>query len=117
LEALPAAADGSRRLRYTNPATGGAVMSTLDCYLLGLEKGRRTRRVRSNANVACVVAEGEGSSTIGEHRVRWEKNDIFTLPHGQWASHEAATPGTKLFQITDREILRRLDLLREEAAD
>ena len=117
LEALPPVADGSRRLRYTNPVTGGAVMSTLDCYLLGLEKGRPTRGVRSNANAACVVAEGEGTSTIGEQRLRWEKNDIFTLPHGQWASHQAASAGAKLFQITDREILRRLDLLREEAAD
>jgi gentisate 1,2-dioxygenase len=114
LAALPRAADGSRRVRYTNPMTGGAVMATLDCYLLGLEKGRDTRGVRSNANVACVVAEGEGASTIGEQTIRWSRNDIFTLPQGEWASHKAATADAKLFQITDREILRRLDLLREE---
>jgi gentisate 1,2-dioxygenase len=116
LNALPPAADGSRSLRYTNPVTGGAVMATLDCYLLGLEKGRETRRQRSNANIACVVAEGEGRSTIGEHTVDWGKNDIFTLPQGQWSTHKAASAGAKLFQITDREILHRLDLLREEAA-
>jgi gentisate 1,2-dioxygenase len=114
LDALPSSADGSRRLRYTNPMTGGAVLSTLDCYLLGLEKGRETRPVRTNCNGACVVAEGEGLSTIGEHTIQWGKNDVFTLPHGQWISHRAATPNAKLFQVTDREIFRRLDLLREE---
>jgi gentisate 1,2-dioxygenase len=114
LQALTPAADGSRRLRYTNPMTGGAVLSTLDCYLLGLEKGCETRPVRTNCTGACVVAEGAGSSTVGEHTIHWGKNDVFTLPHGQWVSHRAAAPDTKLFQVTDREIFRRLDLLREE---
>jgi gentisate 1,2-dioxygenase len=114
LQALPPSPDGSRKLRYTNPINGGAVMSTLDCYLLGLEKGVDTRPVRANCNAACAVAEGEGSSTIGEQTIHWGKNDIFTLPHGQWISHKASAPDTKLFQITDREIFRRLDLLREE---
>ena len=116
LEALPPSADGSRRLRYTNPLTGGAVMSTLDCYLLGLEKGRASTAARSNANTACVVAQGEGSSSIGGHTLHWGKNDIFSVPQGQWASHKASSPRATLFQITDREILRRLDLLREELA-
>src|SRR5262249_47381791 len=31
LNALSPSQDGSRRLRYTNPVTGGSVMSTLDC--------------------------------------------------------------------------------------
>ena len=75
------------------PMTGGAVLSTLDCYLLGLEKDRETRPVRTNCNGACVVAEGEGSSIIGEHTIQWGKNDVFTLPHGQWISHRAASLG------------------------
>jgi gentisate 1,2-dioxygenase len=114
LEALPAAADGSRRLRYTNPATGGAVMSTIDCYLLGLTQGQATRATRTNSNCVCVVMEGEGSSEVGEDKIAWGPKDIFALPHGQWVSHKAATRTARIFQITDREILRRLDYLREE---
>jgi gentisate 1,2-dioxygenase len=114
LNALPAAADGSRRLRYTNPVNGGAIMSTIDCYLLGLEKGRATAPYRTNSNAVCVVVEGEGATTLGEETIRWAENDVFTLPHGYWISHTAAAVGAKLFQITDREILRRLDLLRDE---
>jgi gentisate 1,2-dioxygenase len=115
LEAMPAQADGSRRLRYTNPVTGGAVLSTLDCYLLGIVKDRETRASRSNSNCVCVVMEGEGSSKIGEETVTWGPKDIFVLPHGQWISHKASSGRARIFQITDREILRRLDYLREEA--
>jgi len=114
LEALPPAADGSRRLRYTNPATGGAVMSTIDCYLLGLEQGKATRPYRTNSNCVCVCMEGEGTSEVGEDKIAWKRKDVFALPHNQWVSHKAASPKARIFQITDREILRRLDYLRED---
>ncbi|MPY70683.1 MAG: cupin domain-containing protein [Alphaproteobacteria bacterium] len=112
-----AAADGSRRLRYTNPATGGPVMSLLDVYMLGLEGGRQTRAYRTTHNAFCLVAEGEGESAIGGATVKWRERDVFTLPHWNWIAHRAASPGAKLFMVTDREILRRLDLLREEYED
>jgi gentisate 1,2-dioxygenase len=114
LDGLPAETDGSRRLRYTNPVTGGAVMSTIDCYLVGLTRGTETRARRSNSNCVCVVMEGEGSSQVGEDKITWGPKDIFTLPHGQWVTHKATTGTARIFQITDREILRRLDYLRED---
>ena len=117
LAAMPVAADGSRRLRYTNPASGGAVMSGIDCYLLSLASGRQTAAYRTNANMICFVAEGEGVSQAGDDRIEWTKNDVFTLPHHHWITHEAATEEAILFQLTDREILARLDYLREEFRD
>jgi gentisate 1,2-dioxygenase len=117
LAAAPPAKDGSRSLRYTDPVTGGAVMNRLDCYLHGLAKGQETMAVRSTANLGIVVADGAGSSQVGENTVDWEKNDIFTVPHGNWVSHTASDPDAKLFVVTDREILRRLELLNEETRD
>jgi gentisate 1,2-dioxygenase len=114
LEAMKPAADGARRLRYTNPATGGAVLSTIDCYVLGLAKGAETAAYRTNSNAACVVVEGEGQSRIGDELVTWGPKDVFTLPHGQWITHKASSAGAKMFQITDRELFRRLDFLRDE---
>lgn len=114
LEALRPSADGSRRLRYTNPTNGGAVLSTIDCYVLGLAKGAETEAYRTNSNAVCVVAEGEGQSRIGDDVVTWGPKDIFSLPHGQWISHKASTADAKLFQITDRELFRRLDFLWDE---
>jgi gentisate 1,2-dioxygenase len=114
LAATPPAEDGSRLLRYVNPATGGPVMARLDCYLLGLSAGKSTRRYRTTSNAVCLVVEGAGESTIGDTTVAWEKNDIFTLPHWNWISHTARTGSATIFQSTDRDVMRRLELLREE---
>ncbi|HZT50956.1 MAG TPA: cupin domain-containing protein [Stellaceae bacterium] len=113
LAALPAEKDGSRRLRYTNPATGGPIMATIDCFLLGLAKGRETAARKTNSNCVCVVMDGEGQSRIGEETVSWGPKDIFTVPHNEWATHKASRDA-RIFQITDRELLRRLDILRDE---
>lgn len=117
LGAMPAAADGARTLRYTNPANGGAVMSLMDCYLIGLQANAETRPYRTTSNAACLVVDGEGVSTVGEETISWQKYDVFTVPAWQWVSHKATARDTRLFQVTDREVLRRLDLLRDEFGD
>ena len=94
--------------------TGGAILSTIDCYLLGLAKGGETEAHRTNSNAVCVVVEGEGQSRIGDDTINWGPKDIFSLPHGQWISHKASSAKASLFQITDRELFRRLDFLRDE---
>jgi gentisate 1,2-dioxygenase len=110
----PPAPDGSRKLRYTNPVTGGSVMEMLDCYILQPPSGAETTPTRSTSNTICFVAEGDGVSQIGEVEIKWSKNDIFSMPHGQWASHRASSQETILFQLTDREFLRRAGLLKDE---
>ena len=117
LAAAPAAPDGAKLLRYTNLATGGAALNLIDCFLAGLAAGQPTRAYRSTSNAVCFVAEGAGASRIGDARIAWSRNDLFTLPHGHWISHEAAEGGAVLFVATDREIMRRLDLLADEHAD
>jgi gentisate 1,2-dioxygenase len=113
LEALPPGPDGARRLRYTNPVTGGSIFATIDCYLLGLTAGRETKPYKTNSNCVCVVKEGQGKTRVGDDVVTWGPKDVFSLPHGLWISHHASKDA-RLFQITDREILRRLDILRDE---
>jgi len=71
LGAQPAAPDGERTLRYTNPANGGAVMSLMDCYLMGLQPNAETRPYRTTSNAACLVVEGDGISTIGTETISW----------------------------------------------
>ncbi len=114
LAAMPDGADGSRRLRYINPVTGGPAMVSLDCYLVKLAKGRPTTERRSSANAVCVVAEGEGTTKVGGDTLAWKRNDIFCLPHNNWVSHTAAADDTVIFEITDRDILARLGVLRDE---
>jgi len=64
-----------------------------------------------------VVADGEGASTVGEHRITWQRNDIFTLPNWNRISHVAASDDAKLFMVTDRDAIDRLGMLREETGD
>lgn len=115
--AMPAAPDGSRRIRYTNPLTGGPAMPGLDCYMLAPGRTGDTRAYRTNANMMCLAVEGEGVSRVGDETLNWRRNDIFSLPRGHWISHHAGSADAKLFQLTDREVLARLDYLREEFRD
>jgi gentisate 1,2-dioxygenase len=115
LAALPPSADGSRRLRYVNPVDGGAVMPTIDCHALRLPAGVVTRPLRSTATAMVVVIEGEGETRIGEQRIAWKQHDVFTLPRWAWTEHKASARAT-LFLMSDRELLKRIDHLREETA-
>jgi gentisate 1,2-dioxygenase len=114
IEAMPREPDGSRTLRYANPLDGGAVVPTMDAYMIDLAKDKDTEAVRSTANALCIVIEGEGESRIGDKTHAWSKRDIFTVPHWTWASHRAASEPARLIMITDREVLKRLGYLREE---
>jgi len=114
LAATPADADGSRLLRYVNPATGGAVMPTLDCYALRLTAHAATRAMRTTSNAIAVVAKGAGTSTIGGQTLHWQQNDVFTLPHWHWISHCATQADSQLFLMTDQSLLAATGYLRKE---
>lgn len=88
-------------------------MDLIDCFLLGLEPGHATATTRSSASAVAVVAEGCGTSTIGDKKFAWAKNSIFTIPLGNWTSHQADEPSI-LFLMTDRDAVARLGLLRDE---
>ena len=114
LAAAPPGTDGMRLIRYVNPATGGAVMPTLDCYAARLPRGSATRTKRATYNVICLVVTGEGRSSTGEHSFEWSQHDVFTIPHWTWARHEAIGGDADLFMVTDKSAFERLDLVREE---
>lgn len=110
--AAPRGPDGARRVRYVNPATGGSTMSLLDCTLLEIDAGRETAAFRTSSHAVVAVVEGHGSTQSDDASITWGPKDVFSLPSGQWMTHHAAERA-RLFITTDREILRRLDLLEE----
>ena len=113
VRAAPKAKDGARRVRYVNPLTGGSTMPLMDCYLTQIDKGVETIRFRTTANAVCLVCEGSGTTRVGEDTVAWNEHDVFSLPHGNWITHRANETAT-LFVVSDRDALRRLDLLKEQ---
>ena len=117
LSALPARPDGGKMLRYVNPLTGGPVMTTMDLYAMRVGRGATTRPRRATYNVICLVAEGEGSSTVGDKTFNWVKHDVFTIPHWTWVSHQAKSSDADLFLVTDRSAQERLGVMRAETKD
>ena len=114
VRAAPVWKDGTRRVRYVNPVTGGPAMSLMDCFLTQIDGGTETIPYRTTSNAVCLVMEGSGTSHVGEDTLTWGPKDIFSLPHGNWITHRADGNGATLFVVTDRDVLRRLDLLREQ---
>jgi gentisate 1,2-dioxygenase len=114
LAAAPPARDGSRRVRYINPLTGGTGMALIDCFLVELDAGAPTIPFRTNATSVCCVVDGSGESQVGNSTVRWKKRDIFTLPQGNRIVHRSTRGSARLFQVSDRDIYARLGLLKEE---
>jgi gentisate 1,2-dioxygenase len=112
--AAPPARDGSRRVRYVNPLTGGSAMALMDCFLVQLDPGATTLPFRTNANSVCCVVEGAGESQVGNETIRWKKRDVFTLPQGNRIVHKSVGGAARLFQVSDRDIYARLGLLKEE---
>ncbi|MDE0539359.1 MAG: cupin domain-containing protein [Rhodospirillales bacterium] len=114
LKEAPEQEDGSRTVRYTSPVDGEDILPTHDSRVLSLSKGKQTARARSTANAVCVVIEGSGTSEIGEATHRWSERDVFTIPHWSWASHTSSTGQASMIVISDRQVMEKLNLYREE---
>jgi gentisate 1,2-dioxygenase len=100
--------DGSRQYAY--PQT---FMPALNCLLMQVNKGIQTVPTRSTSNAVLVVAQGSGASTIGDRVIEWQKNDVLSLPHWQWASHQALSNAI-FFKVSDEPLLRMLGYFRQE---
>jgi gentisate 1,2-dioxygenase len=114
LRATPRGPDGSRRVRYENPLTGGPAMALLDAWVLEIDAGGETTPFRTSSNAVMSVVEGRGRSRIGDHALPWGPKDVFTVPAGNWVTHRGESAPCRLLVVSDREIFRRLDLLTEE---
>jgi gentisate 1,2-dioxygenase len=106
-------ADGVKRYRFTDPRTGGPVISTLDAGVTEIAKGAKSRPFRASMSQLCVVIEGSGSSRVGDAKIEWSARDIFTMPEWSWIEHVAAERA-RLLVINDRNFREFLGLYREE---
>ena len=81
----PAGADGARMVRYVNPATGGAVMPTLDCYAMRLTK--EPADAAEARDLQYDLPRGLRDRPLDRRREEfdWSQHDVFTIPHWTWA--------------------------------
>jgi gentisate 1,2-dioxygenase len=100
------------KIRYVNPATGGAPMPTMSAFLQLLPAGFSGAPYRSTDGTVFCVAEGRGRSRIGDVVFDWKEHDIFVAPSWRTVSHEAND--AVLFSFSDRVAQQKLGIWREE---
>jgi gentisate 1,2-dioxygenase len=104
------------KLKFANPATGDWVMPTIATFAQLLPKGFKTAPYRSTEATVVMVAEGTGKATVGEQTYTLAKNDIFVAPNWTWWELEAKDD-LVLLSYSDRAVLEKLDLWREQRAN
>lgn len=116
-------AEGSRfdglLMHYTNPLTGGHVMSTMGASMQLLRPGFEGKAHRHTGSFLYQVTKGKGHSVINGQKFDWEEKDIFCVPSWAWHEHAnaSATEDACLFCFNDLPVMEKLALYREEALD
>jgi len=100
------------KMRYVNPANGGPVMPTIDCYMQLLPGKFRTENFQSTASWIYSVVEGTGKTTIGDTTVEWAPRDVFVVP-GWFPHHHESDGDAFLFSFSEKTIHEKLGLYRE----
>ncbi len=103
------------KIEYLN-AKGASVTRTLGAFLQWLPAGFRGVPYRSTDSTVYCVAEGQGTSRIGDRSFEWSARDIFVVPSWCSVSH-AATDDAVLFSFSDRPAQKALGLWREQPAE
>ena len=114
VDRAPVRPDGSRRIKYVNPVTGGTCLGLMECQLIHVPAGHATAPYRTTATGVCSVVAGSGSSTVEDTHHTLAEKDVFTLPQHAWISHTGGEDGLYLFVASNDEVYRRLGLLHVE---
>jgi len=102
-----------RKLQYLNPATGQSPLPTIGAYLQLLRKGFSGKPYRATDATVFCVAEGRGTSTVGEKTFSWGPRDIFVVPSWHQVAHQAGDNAV-LFSFSDRPAQQALGIWRED---
>jgi gentisate 1,2-dioxygenase len=120
LEALRRATpwDGAHglKLKYSNPLTGDYALPTIAAFIQLLPKGFAGTAYRSTESTIVMAVEGWGRAAVGDRIFHFGPHDIFVIPNWTWARLEAEEEAV-LFSYSDRAVLEKLALFREQRAD
>jgi gentisate 1,2-dioxygenase len=98
----------------TEIALGDPAMATIGLSMMQLEPDVKTREHRTTANNIYAIAQGSGASLIDGKRFMWSRGDVLAVP--AWRPHNHCTSEQAvLLRVSDEPVLRRLNLLREQA--
>lgn len=103
---------GHAAIRYTNPTTGGDVMSTIRAEFHRLRAGAVTTPLKEVGNRVFQVFEGSATITIGDEVFELNHGDVVNIPSWKLWSLTAGAAGVDLFCFSDHPVFEKLDLAR-----
>ena len=105
------------KLRYVNPATGGAPMPTMATFMQRLPAGFVGKHYRQTDGAVFSVVEGSGRVCITHQSQTWTfefgPRDHFVIPSWHTAQWQSAH-GCVLFSFSDRPVHLALGIHQEE---
>ncbi|WP_031464426.1 cupin domain-containing protein [Sciscionella sediminilitoris] len=107
---------GHAAVRYTNPSTGGDVLSTVRAEFHRLAPDTATASRREVGSSVYQVFDGRALVTVGAASWRVERGDLFAVPSWQPLRIETEH-GIDLFRFADTPIYERLDKDRVAVAE
>jgi gentisate 1,2-dioxygenase len=112
---------GHAAVRFTNPATGGDVLSTIRAEMHRITRGAETAPVRETGSSVYQVFNGSGTVTVGNTTWSVTRGDLFVVP--SWESFSARSEagatdsdsgGLDLFRFCDAPVFEALRLDRTQ---
>ncbi|MEV5504549.1 cupin domain-containing protein [Nonomuraea fuscirosea] len=112
---------GHAAVRFTNPATGGDVLSTIRAEMHRITRGAETAPVRETGSSVYQVFNGSGTVTVGDTTWSVTRGDLFVVP--SWESFSARSEagatdsdsgGLDLFRFCDAPVFEALRLDRTQ---
>jgi len=112
---------GHAAVRYTDPATGGDVMSTIRAEFHRVVRGAETAPVSETGSSVYAVFDGSGTVSAGDRTWTVTRGDLFVVPSWETFSVRSEAGATDsdegaldLFRFTDAPVLEALHLDRRE---
>jgi gentisate 1,2-dioxygenase len=112
---------GHAAVRYTNPATGGDVTSTIRAEFHRIVRGTETAPTRETGSSVYAVFDGSGTVTVGDKSWSVTRGDLFVVPSWQAFTAKSQAGSTDsdegaldLFRFSDSPIFEALHLNRSE---
>ena len=104
---------GHAAIRFSNPTTGGDVMSTIRCEFHRLRAGAQSAERRVVGTSVFQVFEGRGSVALNGETLALDTGDIFVAP--SWIPYVLqAESQFDLFHFSDAPIFERLNFMRQQ---
>lgn len=101
------------KLTYADPVSGKSVLPSISAFLQGLPRGFTTRSSRSTETRLLVLVEGEVTVKCDNQAFNLRPRDMLMVPSWRAFSLESKDESV-LFSVSNRPLLEKLELWREE---